>query len=64
MNPTIESKQAAMPPEFLEWQCEERRLMFAALNKGQMPSFLASHLPVVSTLNDGVTHPPTVPHPT
>ncbi len=52
MKQKLESKQVAMPPVFLEWQCEERQVMFAALRRGEMPRFLASHLPVVSTLND------------
>ncbi len=47
----VEPKQIEMPPAFLEWQCEERKAMFAALRCGEMPRFLASHLPVVSTLN-------------
>ncbi|MCH8851444.1 MAG: hypothetical protein IID41_02205 [Planctomycetes bacterium] len=47
----VEPKQMEMPPVFLEWQCEERRAMFAALRRGEMPRFLASHLPAVSTLN-------------
>lgn len=52
MKQKLESKQVAMPPVFLEWQCEERQCMFTALRRGEMPRFLASHLPVVSTLND------------
>ncbi len=47
----VESKQVTMPQVFLQWQCEERRAMFVALRGGEMPRFLASHLPVVSTLN-------------
>ena len=47
----VESKTAKMPAVFLEWQCQERQAMFAALRRGEMPRFLASHLPVVSTLN-------------
>jgi hypothetical protein len=52
MKQKLESKQVGMPPVFLEWQCEERRAMFTALRRGEVPRFLASHLPVVSTLND------------
>lgn len=47
----IESKTATMPAVFLEWQCQERQNMFSALRRGEQPRFLASHLPVVSTLN-------------
>jgi len=44
-------KQVQMPGAFLTWQCEERKAMFDALQSGEMPRFMASHLPVVSTLN-------------
>ncbi len=47
----VESKTAKMPAVFLEWQCQERQDMFAALRRGEHPRFLASHLPVLSTLN-------------
>lgn len=47
----VESKTAKMPAVFLEWQCQERQAMFAALRRGEHPRFLASHLPVLSTLN-------------
>ncbi len=52
MKQKLESKRVGMPPVFLEWQCEERQAMFAGLGRGEVPRFLASHLPVVSTLND------------
>lgn len=42
---------AHMPEAFLEWQCHDRQEMFADLGQGKMPRFLASHLPVLSTLN-------------
>ena len=51
MKQNVEIAPVGMPHEFLEWQCEERKAMFAALQRGEMPRFLASHLPVVSTLN-------------
>ncbi len=47
----IELKTVTMPAVFLEWQCQERQAMFAALRRGEHPRFLASHLPVLSTLN-------------
>lgn len=40
-----------MPPPFLDWQCHDRQQMFGDLGRGEMPRFLASHLPVLSTLN-------------
>ena len=47
----IKPEAAVMPPAFLQWQCSERKAMFEALSRGEQPRFLASHLPVVSTLN-------------
>ncbi len=47
----FESKTAKMAAVFLEWQCQKRQAMFAALRRGEHPRFLASHLPVLSTLN-------------
>lgn len=51
MTPRVELEHGRMPTLFLEWQCDERRTMFAALRRGELPRFLAAHLPVVSTLN-------------
>jgi len=41
-----------LPQEFLEWQCEERRSLFDTLVQGRCPRFMASHLPVLSSLNE------------
>jgi hypothetical protein len=51
MTRKVELKTVKMPAVFLEWQCQERQAMFAALRRGEHPRFLASHLPVLSTLN-------------
>lgn len=51
MNPAVEPTRGPMPALFLDWQCGERRAMFAQLRRGGIPRFLAAHLPVVSTLN-------------
>ncbi len=42
-----------MPPAFLKWQVQSRRDLFEAMLRGEHPRFMAAHLPVVSTSNDG-----------
>lgn len=42
-----------LPEAFLDWQIEERRALFSALERGEMPRVFAAHLPVVSTLGPG-----------
>jgi len=51
MSLKVEMKRVTMPDVFLKWQCGERQVMFTALKRGEQPRFLASHLPVLSTLN-------------
>ena len=51
MMPETGTTRTEMPEVFLKWQCDERKGMFEALLRGEHPAFLASHLPVVSTLN-------------
>ncbi len=46
-----ETQTTTMPGAFLSWQCKSRRDLFESLLRGEYPRFLASHLPVVSTLN-------------
>ncbi|MBI4612349.1 MAG: hypothetical protein HY720_01940 [Planctomycetes bacterium] len=40
-----------MPGVFVLWQCDERRAIYEALERGETPRTSAGHLPVVSTLN-------------
>lgn len=42
-----------LPEPFLDWQIEERRALFSALERGEAPRVFAAHLPVVSTLGPG-----------
>jgi len=53
MIPKVETgRTTALPAPFLAWQCHERREVFGALARGEVPRRCPSHLPVVSTLND------------
>lgn len=51
MRKKADIKNVEMPPVFLQWQCDQRAEMFAALRLGEQPRFLPVHLPVISTLN-------------
>jgi hypothetical protein len=42
-----------LPAAFVDWQVAERRAIFAALERGELPRSFAAHLPVVSTLDPG-----------
>lgn len=42
-----------LPQVFIDWQVAERRELFAALDRGDVPRSFAAHLPVVSTLGPG-----------
>ncbi len=53
VRPIADTRLKAMPAAFLEWQCDERRKLFEGLARGQHPTFLPAHLPVVSTINCG-----------
>lgn len=51
--PAIAEKAQELPKAFLDWQLEERRTLFSALERGETPRVFAAHLPVVSTLGPG-----------
>lgn len=42
-----------LPASFIDWQIAERRQVFAALERGELPRSFAAHLPVVSTIGGG-----------
>lgn len=42
-----------LPDAFLQWVLTERRGVFSAFERGEMPASFASHLPVVNTIGTG-----------
>ncbi len=41
----------SLPSDFIEWQINERRLLFESLSRQTAPVFLSPHLPTLLTLN-------------
>lgn len=55
--PAPEAPANALPDEFIAWQCASRAQLFDDLARGQIPTFMPAHLPVMCSHGEGGPFP-------